>query len=116
MSLALTLYYDGRCPFCIAAMRRLRQWDTAGRLAFTDIAEDEAVCPRCGNLRAECSDPERAWYPQRDTCYATGARELVERRLQKRYEKKPPGPAPHPLDGMTVWTSLHDLTPDDDFV
>ena len=38
MSLALTLYYDGRCPFCIAAMRRLRQWDTAGRLAFTDIA------------------------------------------------------------------------------
>lgn len=38
MNPALTLYYDGRCPFCIAAMRRLRRWDQTGRLAFTDIA------------------------------------------------------------------------------
>lgn len=36
---ALTLYFDGSCPFCVASMRRLQSWDTAGRLAFVDIAQ-----------------------------------------------------------------------------
>ncbi|SFU71794.1 hypothetical protein SAMN05216552_10089 [Pseudoduganella namucuonensis] len=22
-----TLYYDGHCPFCLASMRRLRDWN-----------------------------------------------------------------------------------------
>lgn len=35
---ALTLYFDGACPFCRAEMQRLRRWDHAGRLAFVDIA------------------------------------------------------------------------------
>jgi predicted DCC family thiol-disulfide oxidoreductase YuxK len=35
---ALTLYFDGLCPFCVRSMRRLMAWDTAGRLAFVDIA------------------------------------------------------------------------------
>lgn len=35
---ALSLYYDGRCPFCVAGMRRLHGWDTTGNLAFVDIA------------------------------------------------------------------------------
>lgn len=34
----LTLYYDGHCPFCLASMRRLREWNAAGRLAFRDIS------------------------------------------------------------------------------
>jgi predicted DCC family thiol-disulfide oxidoreductase YuxK len=34
----LTLYYDGRCGFCRTEMSRLRRWDGAGRLRFTDIA------------------------------------------------------------------------------
>jgi predicted DCC family thiol-disulfide oxidoreductase YuxK len=38
---ALTLYYDGKCPFCLAEMTRLARWDRArdGVLAFTDIAQ-----------------------------------------------------------------------------
>lgn len=36
---ALTLYYDGKCPFCATEMARLRQWDKAGKLAFVDIAQ-----------------------------------------------------------------------------
>ena len=36
---ALRLYFDGQCPFCAAEMARLQRWDTAGRLAFTDMAE-----------------------------------------------------------------------------
>jgi predicted DCC family thiol-disulfide oxidoreductase YuxK len=38
MSAALTLYFDGACPFCVKSMRQLRGWDRAGRLAFVDIA------------------------------------------------------------------------------
>lgn len=34
----LTLYFDGACPFCRTEMVRVSGWDTAGRLAFVDIA------------------------------------------------------------------------------
>ncbi|MDQ1923761.1 thiol-disulfide oxidoreductase DCC family protein [Massilia pseudoviolaceinigra] len=37
-SAELTLYFDGKCPFCRAGMARLAQWDKAGHLAFVDIA------------------------------------------------------------------------------
>ncbi len=35
----LSLYYDGNCPFCLAEMTRLRNWNHAGKLAFVDISE-----------------------------------------------------------------------------
>lgn len=35
---ALTLYYDGKCPFCAAEMARLARWDRHHALTFTDIA------------------------------------------------------------------------------
>lgn len=38
MSAALTLYYDGNCPFCALEMKRLGDWDRDGKLAFVDIA------------------------------------------------------------------------------
>lgn len=62
-----------------------------------------------------CSDPERDWFPQRTMCYPTAARELVGRRLLEKH-KKAPGTDPHPLDGMSVWVSQDDLTPDDGFI
>ncbi|UXU92154.1 thiol-disulfide oxidoreductase DCC family protein [Burkholderia sp. S-53] len=34
----LVLYFDGRCPLCVAQMRRLAAWNTRHRLAFVDIA------------------------------------------------------------------------------
>jgi predicted DCC family thiol-disulfide oxidoreductase YuxK len=37
MSAALTLYFDGLCPFCVKSMRQLKDWDTAGCLVFVDI-------------------------------------------------------------------------------
>lgn len=40
MNAELTLYYDGRCPFCATEMARLQSWNRAGRLAFVDIAAD----------------------------------------------------------------------------
>lgn len=36
---ALTLYFDGKCPFCRAGMARLAGWDKHGQLAFVDIAD-----------------------------------------------------------------------------
>ncbi|QYF92138.1 DUF393 domain-containing protein [Massilia sp. PAMC28688] len=38
---ALTLYYDGKCPFCLAEMTRLARWDReqGSVLAFVDIAQ-----------------------------------------------------------------------------
>lgn len=91
---------------------------------FRDLSDDErdelvahhvAVCPSCGNLRSVCGDPETAWYPQRAVCYATAAREVTLRRLRAKHDGTP-GADLHPLDGMAVWVSEHDLTPDDDFV
>ncbi len=35
---ALTLYFDGKCPFCAAEMQRLANWDRNARLTFIDIA------------------------------------------------------------------------------
>ncbi|MBN3788436.1 DUF393 domain-containing protein [Burkholderia sp. Ac-20353] len=36
---ALVLYFDGKCPLCVAQMQRLGKWNTRHRLAFVDIAE-----------------------------------------------------------------------------
>ena len=33
-----TFFFDGNCPFCAAEMRRLGDWDKAGKLAFVDIS------------------------------------------------------------------------------
>lgn len=85
----------------------------------TLLAEHDLVCGSCGNLRAICSDPNVLWYPQRDVCHASAARELTLRRLQKKHEKNDRAKAlkhPHPLDGMSVWVSQYDLSPDDLFV
>lgn len=35
----LTLYFDGKCPFCRAGMARLHGWDKRRQLAFVDIAD-----------------------------------------------------------------------------
>ncbi|MCA7925450.1 DUF393 domain-containing protein [Burkholderia cenocepacia] len=35
----LVLYFDGRCPLCVAEIRRLGEHDVRHRLAFVDIAE-----------------------------------------------------------------------------
>jgi predicted DCC family thiol-disulfide oxidoreductase YuxK len=58
---ALTLYYDGKCPFCAHEMKRLGEWDRAGRLAFVDIMQpgfDPA------HLNASMEDLDRQLYSQ----------------------------------------------------
>ncbi|MES2318893.1 MAG: DUF393 domain-containing protein [Pseudomonadota bacterium] len=58
---ALTLYYDGKCPFCAEEMRRLAGWDRANRLDYVDIAQpgfDPA------HLNAGMEDLSREMYSQ----------------------------------------------------
>lgn len=78
----------------------------------------DATCPRCGNLRAICSDPDGihggGYYPQVHTCYVSAARDMVSRRWHQRHEKAKPDDAGYlPTDGRTVWASLEDFDPDD---
>ena len=94
-------------------------WDDAARDQAEALHEaDLLVCPHCGNLREDCSDPTRPWYPQRNVCYASGALEVANWRYQERHkdaERTSRHPS-LPTDGTTVWVSHADLTPDDDFI
>ncbi|WP_164707871.1 thiol-disulfide oxidoreductase DCC family protein [Paraburkholderia phosphatilytica] len=49
---ALTLYFDGACPFCVAEITRLRSWDEQGRIRFVDIAVPEFEAPPGVDLAA----------------------------------------------------------------
>lgn len=80
------------------------------------LAEDELVCQSCGRLRSVCSDPEVKNYPQRSMCYVTAAEEVTWRRLRAKHEDNKPDGKPHPLDGLSIWMSEQDLSPDDNFV
>lgn len=72
------------------------------------------VCPSCGNLRSECSDPQRDWHPRDSVCYAAASREWGLRRLQSKYKDRKVGDhALHPLDGVSVWVSA-DAPPEDE--
>ena len=74
------------------------------------------VCSKCGNLKSVCSDPARAWYPQRAYCYVTAGASQLWRETEKAYKHPDPtdGSA-HVTDGLDWWMSVHDLTPEDDF-
>jgi hypothetical protein len=56
-------------------------------------------------------------YPQRTVCWVTAAREVAERRWERRTEGAKPDSAGYlPGDGMRIWMSREDLSPDDDFL
>lgn len=77
-----------------------------------------------------CGDPHRAWYPQRTICYSSMVRESAQRRYEElhkarpyhngtfeHWSEKPDRDHPfHYSEGVTIWASEHDLTPDDDFL
>lgn len=78
---------------------------------------EDALCPVCKRLRIICEDPEQAWYPQRHTCWATAATDAVSRRWKEKHkDAKPDSNGVLPTDGVHIWVSEDDLTPDDDFL
>lgn len=81
------------------------------------LAEYELVCPMCGNLREECSNPKSAArYPQRSTCHITAVYERTMRKIRAHHgHPDPSSPESHFLDGVSVWMSKDNLTPEDTF-
>lgn len=78
---------------------------------------DDLICPDCGNLREVCSDPSRDLFPQRRTCYVSAVRERSDRMWRGKHKDAKPDPGGYlPTDGVRIWASPYDLTPDDDFI
>ncbi len=41
----VTVWYDGACPLCTAEIGLMRRLDKNRRIAFVDVASDDAFCP-----------------------------------------------------------------------
>ena len=94
-------------------------WDEDSRDEAEALHEaDLLICPHCGNLREDCSQPDGGWYPQRNICYASGALEVAQWRYHEKHKKaeRSQKSPTLPTDGVTLWVSRHDLTPGDDFI
>lgn len=90
----------------------------------------QAACPECGLPPSECGDREKAWYPQRHVCLKTMAHRAAARAYEEKHKAQPfhdgtfthwakeygPMTPFHYDDGVTVWVSEDNLTPDDDFI
>lgn len=91
---------------------------------------DAEACPQCGHPAALCADPDVNWFPQRTVCEVTMARMGALNRYNLLHGKKPwhdgtftswaeKPSLEHPFkfdDGVNIWMSQYDLTPDDDFL
>lgn len=64
------------------------------------------MCPSCGNLRSECSDPTRDWHPHTTVCWATATRDWGARRLAEKHKHADlADDALHPLDGVSIFAA-----------
>lgn len=41
----VTVWFDGACPLCSAEIGLMRRMDRKGRIAFVDVASEDASCP-----------------------------------------------------------------------
>lgn len=70
------------------------------------LAHYDLICPRCGNLRSICSDPNIDWHPHESVCWPSATAEWGMRRLRKKHpDEKEVGGALHPLDGVRVFAA-----------
>lgn len=102
----------------VAVVTREPRFDEAEREAWIARWEyEQDLCPDCGNPRSVCSDPNVDNYPQRSVCWVTAAGQVAQRRWAKKHENaKPDREGYLPDDGVRIWMSRTDLTPDDDFL
>lgn len=90
---------------------------------------------QCGNPVEKCRDPEHAaepygWHPQFEYCYADAALAAANRIYDELHKDKPfhngaftrfsedfsPSTPYHVRDGVRIWISEHDYTPDASFL
>lgn len=102
-------------------MTRESPWDDTEReRAIAAWEYDQELCPRCGNLREVCSNPEQDWHPQRLVCYASAMQAVAQRRYAAKLDGKPKAEIDairmNEADATTIWVASVDLNPDDDFL
>lgn len=91
-------------------------------------------CSQHGGPLSECSDPEKAWFPQRRVCRATMEADAARAFYDKRHERAKYHDGTFPADlkawssertrehpyrydeGVTIYAAPEDLNPDDDFL
>lgn len=79
------------------------------------MAHADLVCSRCGNLRSECSDPDRDWHVRDSVCYASATSAWGLRQLEEKHKARPLlGPQLHPLDGVSVYVTSDAPPPEED--
>ncbi|WP_370290238.1 hypothetical protein [Nocardioides sp.] len=61
--------------------------DLERSLWIAEYEREQATCGECGRPIAECSDPEREWYPFRTVCFATQAQAAHQARYERLHEK-----------------------------
>lgn len=88
------------------------------------------TCGHCHKPVADCSDPEKVWYPQRSVCFVSMENAAANARYTALHEKRPYHDGtftswakersdrhPYHADwGTTVWVHDVDLSPNDDFL
>lgn len=106
----------------------LPSWEQADHVADWEFERDR--CPQCKRPGGECTDPDIDWFPQRDVCYPSMALAAVNAKYDELHEKRKfhngtfeswseKRSDSHPFhyrDGVGLWVSRVDLTPDDDFL
>lgn len=102
--------------------------DVELHIAAWELEREE--CAKHGGPRSECTDPEKDWFPQRHICraemQALGAQRLYDLLHEEepyhdgsfeRWSKTPSYEYPFRYDdGVSIWASDTDLTPEDDFL
>ena len=111
-----TTHPDGSVT--VLTVTREPEWLEDDRDAAYALYDDEQQrCPDCGQPREVCEQSATDYFPQRTVCWATAARAVARRKFEQLHENAHPDPAGYlPTDGVTVWVSQRDLSPDDDFL
>lgn len=91
---------------------------------------EQQVCRHHGGPISECPDDEKDWFPQRHICYVEMQLKAAQRAYDERHkaqsfhngtfthwsEKWSPYTPFHYMDGVTLWMSEVELSPDDNFL
>jgi hypothetical protein len=98
-------------------------------LVLARYDEKQGKCGLCGRPVAECSDPDRDRFPQRAVCYESMALAEANRLYDEAHDglwhdgqhktwrpQRTPATPFAPRDGVHLWMSSIDLSPDEEFL
>jgi hypothetical protein len=98
-------------------------------LVLARYDEKQSRCGLCGRPVDECSDPDVDRYPQRSVCYESMALAEANRQYDEAHNglfhdgtfttwapKQTPFTPYSPRDGVSLWLSSVDHSPDEDFL